>query len=129
MAGPPKTLGSDESAVLRDRLLAELKDLVSADDAALWAQRSLGEKNKLTHDDAQRVKDAFRARLAVFSSRADDDASAKPLLDRPPKVKRTHRGAQPSRPHLGHQNSRTGRRRGWRLRLGRCPLRPRSAGS
>ena len=41
-------LGSEASAALRDRLLGELNELASGDEAALWAHRSLGEKNKLT---------------------------------------------------------------------------------
>jgi hypothetical protein len=41
-------LGPGASAELRDRLVAELGELVSGDDAALWAKRRLGEKNRLT---------------------------------------------------------------------------------
>jgi hypothetical protein len=43
----------EASAVLRDRLVAELEGLSSGDDAAVWAHRSLPEKNKLTPADAQ----------------------------------------------------------------------------
>ena len=49
------TLGPEASAALRDRLLGELNDLACGDDAALWAHRSLVEKNKLTAADAQSV--------------------------------------------------------------------------
>ena len=67
-AGDPKAakpvLGPEASAELRDRLLAELNDLGSGDDAAIWAHRSLGEKNKLTAPDAQRVEEAFQAKLS-----------------------------------------------------------------
>ena len=55
-------LDPDASAELRDRLLGELNELASGDDAALWAHRSLLEKNKLTAADAQRVEQAFQAR-------------------------------------------------------------------
>src|SRR5580700_613570 len=41
-------LGAEASAALRDRLIAELGELASGDDAAIWAHRSLVEKNKLT---------------------------------------------------------------------------------
>src|SRR5579863_2216042 len=51
-------LTPEGSAQLRDRLLTELNDLGSADDAAMWAHRSLGEKNKLKAPDAQRVEEA-----------------------------------------------------------------------
>src|SRR5579862_1800565 len=46
-------LGSVQSAELRERLLAELGRLASAEDAAIWAHRSLPEKNRLTAADAQ----------------------------------------------------------------------------
>jgi ERF superfamily len=55
------------SADLRDRLLAELKDLGSDDDLAMWAQRCLREKNRLTVTDAQRVEETFRARLMALA--------------------------------------------------------------
>ncbi len=41
-------LGPKASAELRDRLIAELNDLGSDVDAAMWAHRSLPEKNRLT---------------------------------------------------------------------------------
>jgi hypothetical protein len=60
-------LGSEGSAELRDRLIAELKELGSDDDAAMWAHRSLRNKNRLTAADAQRVEDAFQTRLSSLS--------------------------------------------------------------
>ena len=59
-------LGPEASAELRDRLLGELNELASGDDAALWAHRSLPEKNKLTTTDAQLVEQAFQAKMATF---------------------------------------------------------------
>jgi hypothetical protein len=61
-------LGPEASAELRDRLIVELNDLGSGDDAAMWAHRRLGEKNKLMAADAQRVEDAFKARLANLAT-------------------------------------------------------------
>ena len=61
-------LAPEASAELRDRLIAELNELGSGDDAAMWAHRCLGEKNKLTAADAQRVEDAFKTRLANLAS-------------------------------------------------------------
>jgi hypothetical protein len=58
------TLEPQASASLRDQLTAELKDLNSAEDAANWAQRVLAAKNTLTTPDAERVEQAFQARLA-----------------------------------------------------------------
>jgi hypothetical protein len=60
------TLSAEASAQLRDRLLGEINELASGDDAALWAHRSLPEKNKLTTADAQHVEEGFQARLACF---------------------------------------------------------------
>src|SRR5258708_7387722 len=65
---PP--LRPEASAALRDRLLGELNGLADADEAALWAHRSLAEKNKLTAADAQCVEERFQARLASFATRA-----------------------------------------------------------
>src|SRR6202035_3287755 len=63
---PP--LGPQASAELRDRLLGELNELASGDDAALWAHRSLPEKNKLTAADAGRIEEAFQTRLAALAT-------------------------------------------------------------
>jgi ERF superfamily protein len=75
-AGDPKAakrvLGPEASAELRDRLLATLNDLACGEDAATWAHRSLGEKNRLTAPDSQRVEEAFQAKLATFASTVDE---------------------------------------------------------
>jgi hypothetical protein len=57
-------LPPDESATLRERLVAELSAINSADDAAAWAHRNLPAKNNLTARDAQIVEARFQARLA-----------------------------------------------------------------
>ena len=59
-------LGPEASAALRDRLIVDVGNLASADDAALWAHRSLPEKNKLAAGDALLVEEAFEAQLAHF---------------------------------------------------------------
>jgi hypothetical protein len=61
-------LGAGGSAELRDRLMAELNQLTSSDEAALWAHRILAEKNKLTDADAQRLGETFRAKLLGLST-------------------------------------------------------------
>ena len=63
-AGP--IFGPEESAEKRDGLLAEVREVSCGDDGAVWARRRLPEKNKLTAPDAQRVEDAFTAKLASF---------------------------------------------------------------
>ncbi len=70
---PRQILAPEASAELRDRLVVEMDSLASGDDAALWAHRSLNEKNKLTAADAQQVEEAFEARLRVLMT-------AEPLL-------------------------------------------------
>ena len=54
------------SASLAAELLRQIEELNSADDAALWAQRRLVAKNQLSAADAQRVEEAFSAKLAVI---------------------------------------------------------------
>jgi hypothetical protein len=65
------------SASLRAELLREIECLGAADDAALWAQRRLPAKNQLSAADAQRVEEAFAAKLAVMPPQtATGDATA-----------------------------------------------------
>jgi len=78
-------LGLEASAQLSDRLLGELNELASGDEAALWAHRSLPEKNKLTTTEAQRVEQAFQAKMATFVS--------------PPAPKLSGQTEQESKPH------------------------------
>ena len=61
---PTPGLTPEASAQLRDQLLSQLDAIVDGDKAALWAKRSLPDKNKLMVADAQRVEEAFQARLA-----------------------------------------------------------------
>jgi hypothetical protein len=60
---PKQSLETEASAELRDRLIAELGSLAAGDEAALWAHRSLSEKNKLTAADALLLEDAFAAQV------------------------------------------------------------------
>ena len=69
-------LDSDQSAELRDRVIAELDGLSSADEAADWVHRRLPDKNKLTTDDAQRVEISFRAKLAAIENAFSNDELA-----------------------------------------------------
>ena len=65
-------LGADASAELRDRLINELNELSSGDEAALWAHRCLPQKNRLTADDAKQLEEAFQTRLATVPTNAAD---------------------------------------------------------
>jgi hypothetical protein len=58
-------LTTDQSEALRDRLVAELSDLKSADEAADWAHNNLPAKNTLAPVDAETVEANFRERLAT----------------------------------------------------------------
>ena len=64
-------LKSQLSAVLRDQLLGELKEVSSVDAAAIWARRVLPAKNSLLVADARQLENAFQARLAELELGAD----------------------------------------------------------
>jgi hypothetical protein len=56
LSNPSKPIfGAEASATLRKQLLQELKAIASSDDAAVWAHRILGAKNRLTESDAGQV--------------------------------------------------------------------------
>src|SRR5215472_7498876 len=56
------------SAALRDRLIAELKELNSADEAAAWAHRMMRSKNSLMRKDAEQVELGFQLKLSTFTT-------------------------------------------------------------
>ena len=70
-------LATEASAALRDQLMGELKEIVSSDDAAIWAHRILGAKNSLTEVDARQIEDAFQVKLETLAG--PDDFSDQPL--------------------------------------------------
>jgi len=74
-------LGTEASAELRDRLVAELADFGTADEAAIWAHRNLGAKNDLTAADAARVEEAFQARLPTLPVGAGEPVQQTPTED------------------------------------------------
>jgi hypothetical protein len=69
-------LDTDASAQLRDRLLIEIAALASSDDAALFAHRSLADKNRLSEKDALDIEQAFETRLATLSPGAEREHAA-----------------------------------------------------
>jgi ERF superfamily len=73
-------LDAEESAALRERLLAEIGKITSLDLAASWAHGALTGKNSLTATDAKVVEDAFELRLSELSApeltRRSNDASS-----------------------------------------------------
>jgi hypothetical protein len=64
----PVTLDPEQSASLREKLLAELGNITSADLVPNWARGALTAKNSLTATDAKRVEDAFERRLSDLPS-------------------------------------------------------------
>jgi ERF superfamily len=65
-----------QSAALRDKLLAEVASLASADSAVTWAVRALPAKNSLVAADAKILEDAFEQKLSDLSSPVANDVSA-----------------------------------------------------
>jgi ERF superfamily len=65
------------SAALRDTLIAELKELNSADEAAEWAHRIMGSKNTLTRRDAEQVELGFQLKLSTFTTESPNAPQSK----------------------------------------------------
>lgn len=63
---PRIVLAADQSSALRGRMVAELSDLKSADEAADWVHKNLPAKNTLAPADAETVEASFRERLATI---------------------------------------------------------------
>ena len=83
---PSANINGEQSATLRDRLLAEIGEITSSELAASWAREALAAKNKLAASDAKLVEDSFERRLSELASAgtspSDDDASAIADADR-----------------------------------------------
>ncbi len=62
------TLSPEQSAALRERLIADLSQIQSADEAADWVHKNLPAKNALTPPDADLVEASFREKLAAIKS-------------------------------------------------------------
>jgi len=63
---PSDVLEPLASAGLRDKLIAELKELNSGDEAAAWAHRMMRSKNSLMRKDAEQVELGFQLKLSTF---------------------------------------------------------------
>ncbi len=75
-------LASDQSALERDRLLAELERLKTSDEAAVWAYQNLPRKNVLTADDAKLIESSFQAQLAGLGEVEPEKRSSSTRSDR-----------------------------------------------
>lgn len=79
----PRALEGEQSAALREKLLAALGTITSADSAAIWALEALPAKNRLAATDAKLVEDAFEHKLSELAPSAaaeagSDDAAPTP---------------------------------------------------
>jgi hypothetical protein len=92
-------LAADQSAALRDRLVAELDGVQTADEAASWAHRSLPAKNTLTGPDAVLVEAAFRAKLVAFADSPRGDG-AREAVQVPPKAESAPPGPEAEAPSV-----------------------------
>jgi hypothetical protein len=68
-------LTSNESVILRERLLGQLAAISSTDEAAVWAHQNLSAKNTLTTEDARIVEEKFQTRLSAIGDSNVDEAS------------------------------------------------------
>jgi hypothetical protein len=64
----PSMLSVEESAALRDRLITDMAQFQSSDEAADWVHKNMPFKNALTAADADLVATAFRDRLAIIEA-------------------------------------------------------------
>jgi ERF superfamily len=71
-------LSSDESAVLRDRLLGEIAGLQSQESATNWAGKALAAKNRLTAEDAKLLEEAFEKRSELLPSESAEVVKVDP---------------------------------------------------
>jgi len=87
-------LPANQSAEVRERLLAELAQLQTADGAATWAKHALPAKNTLLAVDAGRLEEAFTARLAGFTEQEVPDTALHDDAD-------ASKAASPAKPRRG----------------------------
>jgi hypothetical protein len=78
----PAMLDHDASCGLRDRLIAELKCIGTAEEAATWAHRVIGPKSTLVAADAKLIENHFQRKLAEFEGAQE---TSKRLKRRPRK--------------------------------------------
>ena len=85
-----RTLEPEASTALRNQLIAELKDLNSAEQAAEWAHRALAAKTNLVLSDAKQVELAFQLKLSALMP---DEPTA---VENPKALRTPRRGQSPA---------------------------------
>jgi hypothetical protein len=84
---PPSLLSPEQSGSARDRLLAEVGGLSSAEAAASWAREAIATKNSLAANDAKAVEEAFGRKLSELTPAPDRGREAEePLPPSPPEA-------------------------------------------
>ena len=109
---PPRiVLATDQSEALRERLIAELSDLKSADEAAHWVHKNLPAKNTLALTDAETVEASFRERLAAIEAEQVSAGSVQAIVNSGDESTRERSAATDSRETLAPAATVVGRRR------------------
>ena len=109
---PPRiVLATDQSEALRERLIAELSDLKSADEAAHWVHKNLPAKNTLALADAETVEASFRERLAAIEAEQASTGSVQAIVNSGDESTRERSAATDSRETLAPAATVVGRRR------------------
>jgi len=94
VSNPSKpALDPKASTALRDQLTAEIEGIKSDEEATNWAHRVLSAKNTLTTADAERVEQAFQARVVNIVTEAADGLSPESRLPREDRSKKRLRAA------------------------------------
>ncbi len=65
-------LSDEDSAALRDRLMADIEGLQTSDQAAEWVHRNLARKNALSDRDADLVEACFQVKLVILEPSASE---------------------------------------------------------
>jgi hypothetical protein len=93
VARPARTaLGREQSAAVREKLLADLSQLQSGDEAADWVHKNLAAKNTLITADADAVEAGFREKLTTIEVAS---AARQELLHSAPAEKPASPGEKP----------------------------------
>ena len=109
---PPRiVLATDQSEALRERLIAELSDLKSADEAAHWVHKNLPAKNTLALADAETVEASFRERLAAIEAEQASAGSVQAIVNSGDESTRERSAATDSRETPAPAVTVVGRRR------------------
>jgi hypothetical protein len=70
----PPVLDREQSAKLRQEMLAEIAELAGESDLLAWAKDGLPRKNSLLEPDARAIEVAYQQKLALFAEPRDDSS-------------------------------------------------------